>query len=428
MGTYKSRTFIKELMPKLYEHYILISVLLYSVGNFVYINFSTTVGNFIQVIASLLFFFQLCKAKKTIPLKGFVAMMYTFLFIWSLILTFHMFFFSEKSVLDMTIKQGTMAVFNGNVFMPSMLVFYILGLSSKRKIDIPYFVRWMSVCLFIYLLLYPFAFHNMVTFDFNMHIHDGGGGYQDFITNSTIGISSFIPATIMIFWKKYLPLKKWILYLCVYLLALIMSLFMARRGTSAISILTLFLCGYMYLQYDNSAKLKKLSSIIIIFVLIIVAWNMFSKYSNSFFSLFMERLDVDSRSGVEGGFYRDMDDTQDWILGRGWLGTYFDPIFGMQRNSIETGYLALILRGGYLYLIPYCLVLLVSSLKGIFCSNSLFVKSFAILVLVSVIELYPYGWPTFNIKYFVVWMGVYVCNQRYFLEFTDKDIINIYFK
>lgn len=129
---------------------------------------------------------------------------------------------------------------------------------------------------------------------------------------------------------------------------------------------------------------------------------LFSNMAETFFATLMERGDEDSRSGVEESFYADMKTETDWIFGRGWFGAYYDPIFNKPRLGVETGYLTLILRGGLFYLIPYVIILLFSFYNGYFRSNNLFCKSFGILCLMQIINLYPFGWPAFNFFHFFV--------------------------
>ena len=103
-------------------------------------------------------------------------------------------------------------------------------------------------------------------------------------------------------------------------------------------------------------------------------------------------------------------------------------MFGINRPDIETGYLALILKGGVIYLTCFVGVLLTSAYKGLFKSNNLFVKAFAIIMIIAVIDLYPFGWPKFNFHYFTVWVGVYICNKLRYRRMTDDQVYDKYFK
>ena len=45
----------------------------------------------------------------------------------------------------------------------------------------------------------------------------------------------------------------------------------------------------------------------------------------------------------------------------------------------------------------------------------------------SVLELYPWGYPTFSFKFFIIWLGVIMCNSKYFLSMSDQEIQNVLF-
>ena len=153
---------------------------------------------------------------------------------------------------------------------------------------------------------------------------------------------------------------------------------------------------------------------------------MVQKYADTFLLNLINRSFEDSRSGVEDNFWQDMK-LGDLVFGRGWFGEYYDHSFCGWRSSIETGYMSLILRGGFIYLILYLLILGRSVYKGLFYSNNLFVKSFAIIILLSIINLYPYGWPAFDVNFLVIWIGVYICNQNCYLKLTDNEIKSLNF-
>lgn len=163
-------------------------------------------------------------------------------------------------------------------------------------------------------------------------------------------------------------------------------------------------------------------------IVIGLIYILFSNMADSFFSTLLERGDENTRDGVEESFYADMKSQTDWIFGRGWFGQYYEPIFKTYRSSIETGFLALILRGGFLYLIPYVLILAFTAIYGYFKSRNLFCKSFAIMCLMQIVNLYPFGWPAFNFFHFLIWLGVWICNIKSFRELTDNQIKTYLFK
>jgi len=252
------------------------------------------------------------------------------------------------------------------------------------------------------------------------------GTYGDFITNSTIGISSLAPVVIMIYFKKYITSYKWNRFVIAYIGSIIISVFLARRGGLAMSVLYIVLAWIMYSFHDKSVS--KIKLIVMAILVVAIVFVLFNNMSDTFFATLTERGMVNSREGVEESFYNDMNTIQDWIFGRGWFGQYWEPVFSKYRSSIETGYLALILRGGFLYLIPYVAILFLSFYNGYFRSHNLFCKSFAILCLMQIISLYPYGWPAFNFFHFFLWIGVLICNNRYYKNMSDSMIKSTIFK
>ena len=182
----------------------------------------------------------------------------------------------------------------------------------------------------------------------------------------------------------------------------------------------------MYALSDK--KTSKFKMILMATIVVGICFVLFTNMSDSFFSTLMERGDENTRSGVEESFYADMKSQLDWIFGRGWFGRYYDPIFSVFRSSIETGYLALILRGGFLYLIPYVVTLGITAFTGYFKSKNLFCKAFAIMCLMQIISLYPYGWPAFDFFHLFLWLGVWGCNIKTFREMDDNQVFIRIFK
>ena len=278
---------------------------------------------------------------------------------------------------------------------------------------------------YLFVILLPIALYSMLTFRYDASIILGEGGYSEFVNKSTLGIISLLPAFVFIYFKKYLPKRDWWVFMITLIGALFIGLYMARRGRSAVYLLYFASCWMLYLFFNK--KSSKASLLFVAFLVVTVCFMIFSSTQDSIFSLLVTRGLEDTRSGVEQNMIADMHGW-DWVIGRGLFGEYYDPMFGINRPDIETGYLALILKGGLIYLICFVGILLTSACKGLFKSNNLFIKAFAIIMIISVIDLYPFGWPKFNFHYFTVWIGVYMCNKPAYRRLTDEQVYNMYFK
>lgn len=422
---------VKSLRPHRREHWMMLSVLIYSLVGVLRFYVSPVVCNFLSLLSGLMFICTFFKYASGFHLKGTTGFMYAVLILWSLCLTFHMIFIADlRGALGeyKGVSTYVLAFFCSVMFLPNLVPFMILSFPRNYQFDFRYLWRVMWLMCIMYLCYFPFAFWNMTHYSWSFEETLGWGdkgSYGDFVTNSTKGIASLLPIVIMVYLKKYLPQKKWRCFLATYVGNILIAAFMARRGGLAMSVLYLVLAGMMYSLNDK--RTSKIKMILMAVMVVGIVFVLFANLSDSFFSTLIERGNVDSRSGVEESFYSDMKSQTDWILGRGWFGQYYEALTGYYRSAIETGFLALILRGGCLYLVPYVSCLLLSFYNGYFKSNNLFCKSFALLCLMQFLSLYPYGWPAFNFFHFIIWLGVWICNNCRIRQMTDQQISFLYF-
>lgn len=425
---------IKSLKPSRREHWMMLAILIYSLNGVLKYYVPSALCNVLTTVSALTFIWTVLKHIHGFNLKGVTGIFYVVLILWSVCLTFHMFFIADvrSAFTDYHgLTTWLLAYFGSAMFMPNLVPFVILAFPRNYQFDFRYLWRVMWLMCILYLCYYPFAFWNMTHYSWSFEQVAGSvwgdkGTYGDFITNSTIGIASLAPVVIMVYFKKYLNVKQWKWFLIAYVGSILIQAFLARRGGLVMSVLYLVLAWGMYALNDK--RTSKFKMVLLAAVVIGLGYMLFSNMADSFFATLIERGSEDTRDGVEVSFYDDMKSQSDWLFGRGWFGQYYEPNFKVFRSSIETGYLALILRGGYLYLIPYVAVLALTVFNGYFKSNNLFSKSFAIICLMQIISLYPYGWPAFNFFHFIIWIGVWVCNLPQVRKMTDKQIVSKVFK
>lgn len=429
----KLKQLILSLKPYRREHWIMLSILVYSLVGVLKYYLPSFFTNVLITLSALTFIVTVFRNIRGAQLRGMTGFFYSFLILWSVLLTLHMFFIADvRSTFEEYngITTWLLAYFGSSMFLPNLIPFMILALPKNYQFDFKYLWRVMWLLCILYACYYPFAFWNMTHYTWSFDQIAGTewgskGTYGDFITNSTIGIASLAPVVLMVYFKKYILPKQWKWFTIVYVGSILIQAYLARRGGLAMSVLYLVMAWGMYTFNDR--RTSKIKMFFVTILVLSLCYVLFSNMADSFFATLMERGNEDSRSGVEENFYADMKTEADWIFGRGWFGQYYDPIFNYSRSSIETGYLALILRGGYLYLIPYVAVLLFSFFNGYFRSNNLFSKSFGILCLMQIISLYPYGWPAFNFFHFFVWLGVWICNNRTYRIMNDGQVNQIVF-
>jgi len=420
---------IKSLKPKRREHWMMLCILFYVIITPItyQINVSLPVINAIHCSFTTIFLCLMIFYMRHIPFAGWTRFFYLVMFVWSLWLTFEMFFLVDfKQAIDGYKGWTTfiLTLFAHDQFIPNIMPFMLMSLASYYRFDFRYFFRLMWLLCILYICLYPFAFWSMT--HYKLQSYSWADGYGDFINHSTIGISSLAPCAIMIFLKRYLSGLQWKCYLFSYIGSLLLIAFMARRGATVMSLFTLVMCWTLY-TFSNKGK-SRFYLVILFIILAFLGFVLFSNMADSFFINLINRGVEDSRTGVEESFYYDMSTTSDWIFGRGWLGTYYDPLFGFYRPSIETGYLTMILRGGLIYFIPYIAILSISAIKGIFNSGNLICKAFGIICFIHILRLYPSGIPFFDFYTFCLWLGIWVCNNEYYRNLSDDEVEYLLFR
>ena len=115
------------------------------------------------------------------------------------------------------------------------------------------------------------------------------------------------------------------------------------------------------------------------------------------------------------------------IFGKGIYGRYYLPIdgdmfFNGWRYEVETGFLQIVLRGGYLMAVIYVLVLLIPAIKGVFQSRNTFCKAGGLYIIYGLLSLIPYGVPEFNMKFFLFWILAVLCSSKP-IRYMNDDMI-----
>ncbi|HMI79622.1 MAG TPA: hypothetical protein VK484_12565 [Ferruginibacter sp.] len=214
----------------------------------------------------------------------------------------------------------------------------------------------------------------------------------------------------------------------VILITLFFAIFRARRGLIFMCACTAAAVAMIYIMGT-----KKKALIIAVAVLFAGASAIFitSMQSHSMFSFLSERGEEDTRTGVEVWMYGDMS-TNDWIIGKGIKGKYYCPIVenvndaegAGYRDSIETGYLQIILKGGIINLALVLAIFLPAIYFGLFKSKNVLSKAAAMWLFLWIVYLYPAGGIVFSMNYILAWIAVGICYSEKIRSLPDTTIKN----
>jgi hypothetical protein len=224
----------------------------------------------------------------------------------------------------------------------------------------------------------------------------------------------------------YQPRKRLIVALIVIVLALLLITIMARRNIMlTCACFLLFSFFIIPVINKNTSLIKKVLFILSFTFTVLVGYSVFISNQHGIFYKITKRATDNTREVVFFYYLMDMSDT-DFLLGKGLNGTYFCPGVDKEwtggedlkyrdldyRVYIECGYLQLLLNGGIIYLAIYLLILIPAIIKGLFFSRNLFSKSCAILILMHLIDMFPFGLPSFSLRGFLVWFCIAICYSK----------------
>ncbi|MBL7935123.1 MAG: hypothetical protein JNM51_04860 [Bacteroidia bacterium] len=117
--------------------------------------------------------------------------------------------------------------------------------------------------------------------------------------------------------------------------------------------------------------------------------------------------------------------TQDIIYGKGFYGTYYAPTIEEDvdyRTIIESGYLQTILKGGILNLGLFLLIALPAAYLGIMKSNNAIAQAAGFIIVLWLIDMFPWGMPALNIRYILVWICIGMCYSKEICNLSETEI------
>lgn len=371
--------------------------------------------NYLQILGLLFIIptaYQLIHFRIT---NSYLKVVYTILCFWYILIIIRGIEFNKEFILG-TIVEAYTGIFL--YFVPLILLFP-LNFSSLRRtfnaIIILGVVFVIFVLYFIQTLIYPGS---------------------DPLSQSTIEYFAktlSIPCGFILFTQKYHSQKINLWALIVMLITLAFAIIRARRGLIFISGMILFISAIFYFSASKGKLLNKYIPLLMAPILIMLSINFYQKNKSSAFSLITERIDEDTRTGVELYFYADME-VKDWIIGRGMSGTYYCPLESYYdydvpdyRSGVETDYLTIILKGGIISLALLLLIAIPALIKGIFYSQNAFSKAAGAWIFIWLISLYPTTVTTFTVNYILVWISIGICYSSEIRNLSD-DILIKYFK
>lgn len=240
--------------------------------------------------------------------------------------------------------------------------------------------------------------------------------------------ASFVFATLLV---AYVTPKMWRLNMLGLVTLILINMIAGRRGSSLTSVVLLVAAVYFWYKTKEHYYGQASGLIYKVFILMLLAGAVYFVLNSYWFGYLFERGMQDNRTHVDEALMRQMSDLQ-VIFGKGLNGRYYLPITQIDywegwRFGSETGFYNLVLKGGYLLAFTYIVLLLIPAYKGMFKSSNMLCKAGGFFIFVSVLELYPFGWLEFSIKFLVIWMLVVLCMNPAVRRMSNREIQKQFF-
>ncbi len=120
----------------------------------------------------------------------------------------------------------------------------------------------------------------------------------------------------------------------------------------------------------------------------------------------------------------------DYLWGRGLNGTirkFSEGNYNRKYSrSIEIGYFNILLKGGFIYLIPMVILFISGFYNGFFRSNNDLSKGLALLLLWQLIYMVSFGMANYSVYYFLIWISVSATLDQDFRMMSNSTIMEVF--
>lgn len=158
------QSLIKSLKPSRREHWMMLAILIYSLNGVLKYYLPAPITNASMFLSALTFIWTVLRNISGFHTKGLTGVFYCVLILWSVCLTFHMFFIADVRGTFETYNGLTtwlIAYFGSPMFLPNLVPFVILAYPRNYYFDFKYLWRVMWLMCILYICYYPFSFWSM---------------------------------------------------------------------------------------------------------------------------------------------------------------------------------------------------------------------------------------------------------------------------
>lgn len=383
--------------------FLWISIIVYSLGFLLYISdhFISNMSLLIMVLGLIGIGYSLIRLIKVSITNAYLRVTFILFMLWQLF------------IISRGIQEFNFTMLLNLLFSPYYFLHYFVPLIILIPANIFFAKRTFNFFILLAILLFVF----FLIFSNDMLHTNLNFSEQTIWTLGTGG------GFILLTWNYHNNKKRLIAFLAV-LLSLFVATVMARRNIM-LTFSNYLLFSILIILFNSSHSIKtKFQTIAAVLFISIIAFNFFLIYQDKLFIRIASHLNENTREIVYDAFFRDMS-IKDLIIGRGFLGEYYCPGVDPLKDTrflIESGYLQTILKGGIISLVLFLTIALPAIYLGIVRSKNILSKASGTIVLLWLIDMFPWGMPAINIRYILVWTCIGICYSKAIRNLTDAEI------
>lgn len=225
-------------------------------------------------------------------------------------------------------------------------ILFITMMWNPNNIRIRYLQKWIIIITITAVIYTIPNWNNLVLASLYQYNEGSYGENSSIYVNMAMSVGyAIMSCGFLLCIQHVLSFKVRVFAIATALLGLIVLMVAGRRGYSALMLC--FICIYIISNIVYSPRGKRFKRIAVSCCFVIFCVVYFINHADTQFSVLVNRIDTDSRSGVFFWWNREMgDDMFKWIFGKGMSGGYYDGDFGFVRPGIENGLRHMILKGG----------------------------------------------------------------------------------
>ena len=356
----------------------------------------------ISVALLILFYIRIEREKSMI--NSYFKFLFFLLFLWSCFTIFRSVSYNSKDIISLF----------GHYLMAWAWITPLAIIFGLNIFNWIYIFDFLGKLLFLGVILLPLIF-----FSFNVAI---GFGISKFL---------FLFPFLLLTSRYQKPFYKKIIFLTIVAFIFV-SIFISQRINALLIAMSIMFFAIEILKNKDIGVITKL----LIYVITSLAVLVFFIESISIYKDIArnKELTTDTRTFLFTELYKDMSNSE-LIIGRGALGTYYSPYFAILRRSgitggdspirsvSEIGYLEMILKGGYIMMILYLLILIPAAFLGIFKSKNTIARMSGYIIFI-----YLFCWtisypPVYSAQFILLWMAVGTAISPIARNMTDEELL-----